>query len=167
MKPFSAKLVLDGMYNTWLLGINKAKVYAIEGRSSLPLRCHAMPVHANKCACAPMLYISELCEGCTVVNEIDYAWTSIHDNGHVIMACDVWLQQGIKDFKNLLSGFCQRSMDEPWTWTLLFTLIFLYFHLLQVWDSVTYAKLSSQIDATIVQYVISEYDEDWSCYKSF
>ena len=45
-----------------------------------------------------MLYISELCEDCAVANEIDYeidyAWTSIHgihDNGHVIMACDVWL----------------------------------------------------------------------------
>ena len=25
--------------------------------------------------------------------EIDYAWASIHDNGHVITACDVWLQQ--------------------------------------------------------------------------
>ena len=43
-----------------------------------------------------MLYISELCrENCAVANEIDYeiddAWTSIHDNGHVITACDVWL----------------------------------------------------------------------------
>ena len=44
-----------------------------------------------------MLYISELCEDCAVANEIDYeiddAWTSIHgihDNGHVIKACDVW-----------------------------------------------------------------------------
>ena len=43
-----------------------------------------------------MLYISELCEDCTVANEIeyeiDYAWTSIHDNGQGIMACDVILQ---------------------------------------------------------------------------
>ena len=46
----------------------------------------------NYCACAPMLYISELCEDCAVANEIDYAWASIHDNGHVIKACDVWLQ---------------------------------------------------------------------------
>ena len=45
-----------------------------------------------------MLYISELREDCAVANEIDYeiavAWTSIHgihDNGHVITACDVWL----------------------------------------------------------------------------
>ena len=42
-----------------------------------------------------MLYISELCEDCAVANEIDYeiddAWTCIHDNGHVITACDVWL----------------------------------------------------------------------------
>ena len=29
------------------------------------------------------------------MNEIDYAWTSIHDNGHVVTACDVWLQQRI------------------------------------------------------------------------
>ena len=49
----------------------------------------------NYCACAPMLYISELCEDCAVVDEIDYAWASIHDNGHVITACDVWLQQRI------------------------------------------------------------------------
>ena len=28
-----------------------------------------------------MLYISELCEDCAVANEIDYAWTCIHDNG--------------------------------------------------------------------------------------
>ena len=42
-----------------------------------------------------MLYISELSEDCTVANEIDYeidyALTSIHDNRHVITACDVWL----------------------------------------------------------------------------
>ena len=46
-----------------------------------------------------MLYISELCKDCAVANEIgyeiDYAWASIHDNGHVITACDVWLQQRI------------------------------------------------------------------------
>ena len=41
-----------------------------------------------------MLYISELCEDCRR-NEIDYAWTCIHDNGHVIPACDVWLSQRI------------------------------------------------------------------------
>ena len=45
-----------------------------------------------------MLYISEKCEDCAIANEIDYgiddAWTNIqgiHDNGHVITACDVWL----------------------------------------------------------------------------
>ena len=45
-----------------------------------------------------MLYISELCEDCAGANEIDYkiddAWTNIHgihDNGHMITACDVWL----------------------------------------------------------------------------
>ena len=46
-----------------------------------------------------MLYISVLCEDCAVANEIyyeiDYEWASIHDNGHVITACDVWLQQRI------------------------------------------------------------------------
>ena len=46
-----------------------------------------------------MLYISEFCEDCTVANEIDYendyAWTSIHDNGHVITALDFLLQQRI------------------------------------------------------------------------
>ena len=46
-----------------------------------------------------MLYISEFCEDCAVANEIDYenyyAWASIHDNEHVITACDVWFQQRI------------------------------------------------------------------------
>ena len=43
---------------------------------------------------------SELCDDCTVANEIDYEidyawWTSIHDNGHVITACDYlfWIVQ--------------------------------------------------------------------------
>ena len=64
-----------------------------------PLRCLGCRFTRNHCACAPILYISELCEDCTVANEIDYetdcAWTSIHDNGHVVTACDVWLQQRI------------------------------------------------------------------------
>ena len=51
-----------------------------------------------------MLYISELCEDCAVANEIgyeiNYAWASIHDNGHVITACDVRLQQRIVGKKN-------------------------------------------------------------------
>ena len=34
-----------------------------------------------------MLYISDYA--------IDYAWASIHDNGHMITVCDVWLQQHI------------------------------------------------------------------------
>ena len=66
----------------------------------------------NYCACAPMLYISELCEDCAVANEInyeiDYAWASIHDNGHMITACDVWLQQRIKS-----KGFITTS-DFPY-----------------------------------------------------
>ena len=36
-----------------------------------------------------MLYISELCKDCTVTNENDYAWTSIHDNGQGVTASDV------------------------------------------------------------------------------
>ena len=66
----------------------------------------------NYCTCAPMLYISELCEDCAVANEInyeiDYAWASIHDNGHMITACDVWLQQRIKS-----KGFITTS-DFPY-----------------------------------------------------
>ena len=45
-----------------------------------------------------MLYIQSYAKTAPVVIEIDYqidyAWTSIHgihDNGHVIMACDVWI----------------------------------------------------------------------------
>ena len=53
-----------------------SSLYAIGGRSSLPLRCHGCRFTRNHCACAPMLYISELCEDCTVSNESDYAWTS-------------------------------------------------------------------------------------------
>ena len=45
------------------------------------------------CACTPMLYISGLCEGCTVANEIDYAWTSIHDNGQGVDG--VWCRTSI------------------------------------------------------------------------
>ena len=45
----------------------------------------------NHCACAPMLYISGLSEGCTLANEIDYAWTSIHDNRQGVTASDVVL----------------------------------------------------------------------------
>ena len=69
--------------------------YAVEAQTSLaPLSWfHGSRVTT---ACAPMLYISELCEDCALANEIDYAWASIHDNGHVITACDVWLQQRIK-----------------------------------------------------------------------
>ena len=37
---------------------------AIGARSSLPLSCHGCRFTRNHCACAPMLYISELCEDC-------------------------------------------------------------------------------------------------------
>ena len=60
----------------------------------------------NYCTCAPMLYIAELCEDCAIANEIDYAWASIHDNGHVITACDVRLQQRIGQFQRKKGKFC-------------------------------------------------------------
>ena len=70
----------------------------------------------NYCACAPMLYISELCEDCAVANEIDYeidyAWASIHDNGHVITACDVWLQQRIDCFSLLSEQRVTRKLSD-------------------------------------------------------
>ena len=54
-----------------------------------------------------MLYISELCEDCAVANEIDYeidyAWASIHDNGHVITAGDVWLQQRMGESRSCIA----------------------------------------------------------------
>ena len=59
-----------------------------------------------------MLYISELCEDCAVANEIDYAWASIHDNGHVITACDVWLQQRISS--NFTSFPPEEGKTLPW-----------------------------------------------------
>ena len=77
-------------------------LYAIGGRSSLPLHCHGCRFTRNHCACTPMLYISELCEDCTVANEIDYAWTSIHDNGQGVTSCDVVLQQPIEPFCKIL-----------------------------------------------------------------
>ena len=117
------------LYERWTLvycnksedcsGCLVASLCAIGGSSSLPLRCHAMPVHADQCACARMLYISELCEDCTVANEIDYAWTSIHDNGHVYhitwvpppprvrepasMTTDTWSRRVTSDFYSALS----------------------------------------------------------------
>ena len=87
--------------------------YAIGGRSSLPLRCHRCWFTRNHCACAPLLYISELCEDCTIANEIDYAWTGIHDNKHVITACDVLLQQRIdapKPFTNKIDSSWKRIL---------------------------------------------------------
>ena len=69
--------------------------YAVKAQTSLALLSSFHGSRVNHCACAPMLYISELCEDSAVANEIDYeidyAWTCIHGNGHVITACDVWL----------------------------------------------------------------------------
>ena len=68
--------------------------YAVKAQTSLaPLSCLAgsrglMRMRTN-------IVYSELCEDCTVANkidyEIDYAWACIHDNGHMITACDVLL----------------------------------------------------------------------------
>ena len=91
--------------------------YAIGGRSSLPLRCHAMPVHTDQCACAPMLYISELCEDCTVANEIDYeiyyAWTE-----PASMTTDTWSRRVTSDFYSAL--LIQRGFIWKETMQLLF-----------------------------------------------
>ena len=72
----------------------------LEAVRHFPLRCKGYRFTRNHCACPTMLYISELCEHCTVANdidyEIDYAWASIHDNGHVVTACDVVHQYAVK-----------------------------------------------------------------------
>ena len=92
-------MTVDGMINMMHIaspppppprGFSKCQC-AIGGSSSLPLRCHGCRFTWNHCACAPILYISGLSEGCTVSNEIDYAWTSIHDNGQGVTASDVIL----------------------------------------------------------------------------
>ena len=69
--------------------------YAVEAQTSLaPLSwfhgSHVTTAHAHQC-CIFQSYAK------TVPSrmKIDYAWASIHDNGHVITACDVWLQQRI------------------------------------------------------------------------
>ena len=52
------------------------------------LRCHDFMVHAFNTALLLRMRTND------IDYEIDYAWTSIHgihDNGHVITACDVWL----------------------------------------------------------------------------
>ena len=51
-------------------------------------------VHAHQC-CIYFRVMRRLYRANEIDYEIDYAWTSIHDNGHVIMACDVLLQQRI------------------------------------------------------------------------
>ena len=79
--------------------VYKQVLYAVEAQTSLAPLSWFHDSRVTTAHCAPMLYISELCEDCAVANEIDYeieyAWASIHDNGHVITACDVWLQQRI------------------------------------------------------------------------
>ena len=46
----------------------------------------------NYCACAPMLYISELCEDCAVANEIDYKLTMREPAS---MTTDTWSRDGV------------------------------------------------------------------------
>ena len=79
-------------------GIREQSKYAVEAQTLLaPLSwfhgSRVTTAHAHQC-CIFQSYAKT-----TVANEIDYeidyAWASIHDNGHVITACDVWLQQRI------------------------------------------------------------------------
>ena len=69
--------------------------YAVEAQTSLaPLSwfhgSRVTTARAHQCC-----IFQSYCEDCAVANEIDYevdyAWASIHDNGHMITACDVWL----------------------------------------------------------------------------
>ena len=82
--------------------------------TSAPLSCHdrftRTNAHAHQCC------IFQLCEDCTVANEIDYAWTSIHDNRQGGVANDVILQQRIvvivrisKKFKKCLNPLNQST----------------------------------------------------------
>ena len=71
---------------------SEAWLHAVEAQTSLaPLSwfhgSRVTTAHAHQCCIFQ--------RDCAVANEIDYAWASIHDNGHVITACDVWLQQRI------------------------------------------------------------------------
>ena len=84
---------------------------------------HAEPLRMR----TNVVYISELCEDCTVANEInyetDYAWTSIHDNGQGVTACtcNVLLQQRITLYHDLSRGMwgsmdwaCVYGTEGPW-----------------------------------------------------
>ena len=79
---------MGGLYKVYILFL-----YAVEAPNVTRSVVMVSWFTHNYCACAPMLYISELCKDCAVANEIDYeidyAWASIHDNGHVITACNV------------------------------------------------------------------------------
>ena len=49
--------------------------------------------------------------------KLDYAWTSIHDNGHVVTACDVWLQQRISGWSGITACmyptvYCENTSLE-------------------------------------------------------
>ena len=85
------KLQLYGLYVYCLVHICDFGMLRVKAQMSLASIVMVSWFTRNYCACAPMLYISELCEDCAVANEIDYVWASIHDNEHVITACDVWL----------------------------------------------------------------------------
>ena len=113
---FSSKFILTVFH---LLSISiqsskttKMKVSCLHMNTLLKPKRHSLCSMSwfthNYSACAPMLYISELCKDCAVANEIDYAWASIHDNGHVITACDVSLQQHIA---NMILDLNQMSTN--------------------------------------------------------
>ena len=70
-KAISALKNYGKQVTTWEVSIQ----YAIGGRSSLPLRCHGCRFTRNHCACAPMLYISELCEDC---NRREWNWLCVN-----------------------------------------------------------------------------------------
>ena len=82
----------NGASDIWTLTaywhVEPAMRYRREFVTSAPLSW--LPVHAEPLRMRTnAVYISELCEDCTVSNEIDYAWTSIHDNGQGVTASDV------------------------------------------------------------------------------
>ena len=68
-----------------------------------------MPVHAEPLRMRTnVVYFRVICEDCTVANEIDYAWTSIHDNGQGVTASDVVLQQRTDRFTNFMHTILRK-----------------------------------------------------------
>ena len=75
-------------------------VYAVEAQTSLaPLSwfhgSRVTTAHAHQC-CIFQSYAKTVPSRMKLTMKLTIdAWASIHDNGHVITACDVWLQQRI------------------------------------------------------------------------